>query len=56
MGGRSYLDGLVEVCSEERWRAVCDAPWSDRDAAVACRQLGFSDIGEYIFSRIPEHV
>ena len=50
--GRTSRDGQVEVCVRTSvgigtgWGVLCDTVWSDRDAAVACRQLGFSDIGK----------
>ena len=48
LGGRSLArQGRVEICVEGRWGTVCDTSWDSRDAAVACRQLGYNNsIGE----------
>ena len=42
------MSGRVEVCVEGEWRALCREHWDSRDAAVACRQLGFSPYGEHL--------
>uniref|UniRef100_A0A665UVH2 Neurotrypsin n=1 Tax=Echeneis naucrates TaxID=173247 RepID=A0A665UVH2_ECHNA len=39
-GGRSKLDGKVEVYLGGVWGSVCGDDWGDEDAAVVCRQLG----------------
>lgn len=39
-GGRSKLDGTVEVYLNGVWGTICGNGWDDRDAAVVCRQLG----------------
>ncbi len=39
-------EGLVFVCDNGLWRRICDDMWTDEDAIVACRELGFSDKGE----------
>ena len=36
--------GLVEVWRSE-WRSVCDDYWTDEDANVVCRELGFLGFG-----------
>ena len=40
--------GRVEICFSETWGTVCDNMWSDDDATIVCRQLGFSRHGTLI--------
>ena len=47
IGGTRSLEGRVEVCYSGVWGTVCDNHWSPADAAVTCRQLGFSSSGTY---------
>lgn len=44
-GGMNELEGRVEICVNNQWGTVCDRNWEAAEAAVACRQAGFSDAG-----------
>ena len=42
VGGRYSGEGRVEVCRNQQWGRVCQDEWDANEAAVMCRQLGFS--------------
>ena len=44
IGGMSANEGRVEVCKDRSWGTVCDSGWSNSDARVVCRQLGYDYI------------
>ena len=45
MDGSVDGEGRVEYCFGGRWGAVCDGNWGPPEAAVVCRQNGFSTNG-----------
>ena len=46
VGGQSQYEGHVEICFNGAWGSVCTNGWDQPDAAVACRQVGHTSIGE----------
>ena len=41
-GGSSLYEGRVEICRNQQWGSVCDNSWTNVDATVVCRHLGYS--------------
>ncbi|KAH0500846.1 Neurotrypsin [Microtus ochrogaster] len=41
MDGENKREGRVEVFVNGQWGTICDDGWTDIDAAVICRQLGY---------------
>ena len=44
--GNSNLEGRLEVCYSGVWGTVCRDHFDAQDAAVVCRQLGYSSSGK----------
>ena len=49
-GSSQTYAGRVELCVERTWTTLCDQTWDFNDAAVTCRQLGYSSYGLYIYN------
>lgn len=48
-GGFSERNGRLEVCVNEEWATVCGKKLTQKDAAKACVQAGFSKEGWFIY-------
>ena len=41
VNGATPNEGRLEMYYDDQWGTICDDYWTDRDADVACRQLGY---------------
>ena len=48
--GTGPREGRLEMCYLGHWGTICDDGWDDRDAEVACSQLGYGAKGEPFYS------
>ena len=55
----SDLAGIVQICHNGVWGTICGAsdtiPWSEKNAQVVCRQLGYSGALNSILQDTYEH-
>ena len=49
VGGGLPNQGRVEICIGEQWGTVCDDFWGETDASVVCKQMGYSQNGQFAF-------
>ena len=53
-------NGMVQICQDGQWVAVCDEGWNQTHSIVLCKGLGYNDPSEnwyiyifHIFHHIP---
>ena len=52
MDGNSTQEGRVEICYNETYNSICDDRWDELEAAVVCRQLNYTEQGEFLQTKI----
>ena len=53
-GGNVINEGRIEICINNVWGTICDDYWSDADANVACRKLGYSRFSRFDKRDVPQ--
>ena len=56
VGGETMLEGNVEICRNRSWTAVCDSMWTNLQATVVCKQLGYSYKGMHVHTYIHMYI
>ena len=46
VNGTTANQGRLEICFNGVWGTVCDDSWTNNNAKVVCRQLGYNTDGE----------
>ena len=39
-------NGMVQICQDGQWVAVCDYGWTQTHSIVVCKELGYDDPSE----------
>ena len=45
VGGKGAYEGTIEVCFENLWGLVAETGWTQTDAEIVCKQLGYTTEG-----------
>ena len=45
VGGTKDYEGRLEVCINNVWGTVCIIGWSNQETRIACKQLGYQELG-----------
>ena len=52
VGGSYQWEGRVEVYMSGVWGTITDSEWTDNDARVVCRKLGYRRLGICIATKL----